>query len=137
MQQLRKALQAHQDKDLDTAETIFKKILAVNPKESNALHLLGCIYKDRGQLKEAIDLIKASIRENDSNPIPYLNLGKILVEAGQHEDAAVIFQESLKRLWLQQQRPSALQQRQSAMLSESQCRRRQKLPCTHSGSQQK
>ena len=97
MQQLQAAVQAYQGKDLDGAEAIFEKILAVNPKEPNALHLLGCIYKDRGQPQQAIDLIQSSIREDDSNPIPFLNLGKILSIAGQHKNAAGIFQESLKR----------------------------------------
>ena len=97
MQQLQAAVQAYQGKDLDGAESIFKKILAFSPKDPNALHLLGCIYKDRGQLQPAVELIQASIREDATNPIPFLNLGKILVIAGQHENAAGIFQESLKR----------------------------------------
>ena len=97
MTQLQAAVQAYQGKDLDGAEVIFKQILAANPKEPNALHLLGCIYKDRGQLQQAVELIQASIREDGSNPIPFLNLGKILAIAGQHENAAGVFQESLKR----------------------------------------
>ncbi len=97
MQQLQAAVQAYQGKDLDGAEAIFKQILALNPKEPNALHLLGCIYKDRGQLQQAVELIQASIREDGCNPIPFLNLGKILAIAGQHENAAGVFQESLKR----------------------------------------
>ena len=97
IQQLQAAVKAYQGRDLDSAEAIFKTILAVNPKEPSALHLLGCIYKDRGQLQQAVDLIQAAIREDDSNPIPFLNLGKILAIAGQHENAAGVFQESLKR----------------------------------------
>ena len=97
MQQLQAAVQAYQSKDLDSAEAILKKILAVNPKEPNSLHLLGCIYKDRGQLQQAVELMQASIREDGSNPIPFLNLGKTLSIAGQHENAAGVFQESLKR----------------------------------------
>ena len=96
MQQLQAAVQAYQSKDLDAAEVIFKEILAVNPKEPNALHLLGCIHKDRGQLQQSVELIQASIREDASNPIPFLNLGKILAIAGQHENASGICQESLK-----------------------------------------
>lgn len=97
MQQLQAAVQAYQGKDLDSAEAIFKQILALNPKEPNALHFLGCIYKDRGQLQQAVELIQASIQVDGSNPTPFLNLGKILSIAGQHENAAGIFQESLKR----------------------------------------
>ena len=55
MQKLQFGVQAYQGKDLDTAEAIFLEILAVNSKEPNSLHLLGCIYKDRGQLQKAID----------------------------------------------------------------------------------
>ncbi|QNJ18465.1 TPR repeat-containing protein [Synechococcus sp. A18-25c] len=83
--------------DLDNAECIFKQILAQNPKEPNALHLIGCIYKDLGQYELAAQMIQASIREDDRSPIPFLNLGKILVIVGQHENAISIFQESLKR----------------------------------------
>ncbi|ABM79143.1 Hypothetical protein P9303_24101 [Prochlorococcus marinus str. MIT 9303] len=97
MQQLQVAVQAYQSKDLDGAEAVFKQILAVNPKEPNALHLLGCIYKDRGQHQQAVELIQASIREDESNPIPFFNLGKILAIAGQHENAVGVFQEALKR----------------------------------------
>ena len=97
MQQLQTAVKAYQANNLDMAETILKQILAVNSKEPSALHLLGCIHKDRGQLQEAVDLIQASIREDATNPIPLLNLGKILAVAGQHENAAVVLQESLKR----------------------------------------
>lgn len=95
-QLLQAAVQAYQGKDLDGSESLVKQILSVNAKEPNALHLLGCIYKDRGQLQEAVDLIQASIQEDDSNPIPLLNLGKILLAAGQHKNAAVVFQASLK-----------------------------------------
>ena len=56
MQQLQAAVQAYQSKNLDGAEAIFKQILAFNPKEPNALHLLGCIYKDRGQLQQAVHI---------------------------------------------------------------------------------
>lgn len=94
---LQTAVQAYQSKDLDSTLSIIMQILAENPKEPDALHLLGCIYKDRGQLQQAAELIQASIREDDSNPIPFLNLGKILAIAGQHENAASALQESLKR----------------------------------------
>ena len=97
MQKLQFGVQAYQGKDLDTAEAIFLEILAVNSKEPNSLHLLGCIYKDRGQLQKAMESIQASILEDGSNPIPFVNLGKILMIDGQHENAVKLFKESLKR----------------------------------------
>ena len=56
------AMKAYQEKSLDVAESISKQILAKDPKYSKVLHLLGCIYKDRGQLQQAIQFIQASIR---------------------------------------------------------------------------
>ena len=96
-QQLQLAVQAYQARDLDVAEDIFKKILADNPKESNSLHFLGCIFKDRGQMRLAVEFIQASIREDDSSPIPFLNLGKILALVGEHESAVGVLRESLNR----------------------------------------
>lgn len=97
IQKLQVAMKLYQAKDLNAAEVIFKEILDVNPKEQNALHLLGCIHKDRGELQQAVDLIQASIREDTSNPITFLNLGEALVAAGQYENAVEVFKESLKR----------------------------------------
>ena len=57
----------------------------------------GCIHKDCGQLQQAFELIEVSIREDGSNPTLFLNSGKMLSIAGQHENAAGIFRDSLKR----------------------------------------
>ena len=91
MQQLHAAAEAYHSKDLVGAEAILEDP-AINPNEPNALHLLGCINKDYGQLKRAINLIQASIREDGNNAIPFINLGKILIMAGQFEDAACAFE---------------------------------------------
>lgn len=96
-QQLQAAVQAYLRSDLDGAEFLAKKILALTPQNSNALHLLSCIYRDHGQLPQSVELILLSIREDPSNPNFFLSLGKILALAGQHLNAASVLQESLKR----------------------------------------
>ena len=40
IQRLQAGVKAYQGKDLDSAEAIFKQILAVNPNEPNSLHFL-------------------------------------------------------------------------------------------------
>ena len=97
MQQLKVGVQHYQDEDLDRAEAIFKQILAFHGTEPNALHFLGCIYKERGQLQLAIDFIKKSIRVDASNPLCFLNLGKIFFLDGQYQEAFSCFRESLER----------------------------------------
>ncbi len=96
VKKLQVALQAYQGNDLNSAEVIFHEILAVNSKDPTALHLLGCIYKDRGELPQAVEMIQASIREDGTNPIPFINLAKILYIAGQYDDSVDVLRESLK-----------------------------------------
>lgn len=95
-ERIQAALNAYIDKDIDNAEEIIKKVLTVKPKDSEALHLLGCIYKDKEKFIEAIELIKDSIDEDNSNPIAFLNLGQILLAIGQYMNAAEAIKKSLR-----------------------------------------
>lgn len=95
MRQLQAAISAYQVKDLDAAESVLNEILAVSQRNPNALHLLGCIYKDRGMLQQAVELIQSSIQEDANDPIAFLNLGKIFLMVGQYENAVTVFKESL------------------------------------------
>ena len=74
---------------------IFKQILA-QPKRAKCFALLGCIIKIAVNLK-AIEFIRSSIQVDGSQPIPYLNLGKILTMMGQHQHAVDFLKESLKK----------------------------------------
>ena len=79
----------------DSAELICKQILADNPKDPNALHLLGRLCNRRGQRQQAINLIQASIQGDSSNPLSLLDLGKIYGACGQFERAIGVLKESL------------------------------------------
>ena len=48
---LQDGIKAYQAQDLSRAETIFKYIITQNPLEANALLFLGCIKRERGDLK--------------------------------------------------------------------------------------
>ena len=89
------ATQYYQSGNTYEAEKLFREILSINSKDANSLHMLGCIYKDRGQLEKAIELMKASISVDASNPISLLNLGKTFILAGQHATACQVFNQSL------------------------------------------
>ena len=96
-QELQEGIKAFKNKDLVQAEKIFKRILKNNENEPNALHLLGCVYKEKNELQIAASLIQSSIQQDDRSPIPFLNLGKIYAMSGNMQYAAKAFQESLKR----------------------------------------
>jgi len=91
------AVKALHARDLIGSELIFNEILNSNPKEPNALHFLGCICKERGDLQQAAELVESSIRADDTNFAPFLNLGKIRSLLGQHENALSAFKEALRR----------------------------------------
>jgi tetratricopeptide (TPR) repeat protein len=54
-------LQAHQRGQLDRAELLYRRILAADPKQADALHLLGVIAQQRGQPRHALELIGRAI----------------------------------------------------------------------------
>jgi thioredoxin-like negative regulator of GroEL len=51
------ALQHHQAGRLAEAESIYRQILAVEPRHDDALHLLGDIARQVGRTGMAVDLI--------------------------------------------------------------------------------
>ena len=79
------------------AETVLDKIFEHLPNEPQALHLMGCIYKAKGDFNKSIKFLKRSIEFDNSNPISFLNLGKVYRQKGDIYSAARYFQESLVR----------------------------------------
>ena len=58
---LKEALSLHQKGKLDEAASLYRKILAQNPKSADALHLLGVIEFQRKNPLAAIALIEEAI----------------------------------------------------------------------------
>ena len=55
---LNQAVQFQNAGDLPSAEKIYRRILQTDPRNENALHLLGVISLQEGDLEEASKLIK-------------------------------------------------------------------------------
>ncbi|MHB1099055.1 MAG: tetratricopeptide repeat protein [Burkholderiales bacterium] len=69
---------AHQKTDLASAENIYRKILAVNPANVDALHLLGLTFFQRNQYPAALELVEKSIQLCTNTPPHFLkNAGQI------------------------------------------------------------
>ena len=84
-------MRLHQAGHLDQAEPLYRKILAREPKNPDALHLLGVIRIQRGQHGAAIDLIRQAIALRPNVAAYYSNLGWALTNAGQPSEAAGCF----------------------------------------------
>jgi protein O-GlcNAc transferase len=90
-QALQIALQHHQSGRLANAEALYRQILAVQPNQGDALHLLGLLASQAGRHQSAADLIRRAIAVNPANLDYYINLGNALVAQGQLDEAITTY----------------------------------------------
>jgi tetratricopeptide (TPR) repeat protein len=81
-QALQLAIQHHNAGRMREAESIYRQILAHQPRHPEALHLLGVLANQVGQIDIAIDLIRRAIAINANSPEYFSNLGNALREKG-------------------------------------------------------
>jgi protein O-GlcNAc transferase len=91
-----KALQYHQSGQLRKAEEIYKRILELNPRHSDSLHLLGIIAHQSGKNEIAVGLINKAIQQNPATSIYYFNLGNVFRAQGRLADAVSSYQKALE-----------------------------------------
>ena len=94
--ELKKALQYHQSGQLQKAEEIYKRILAINPNHSDSLHFTGVIAHQRGKTDIGIKLITKAIKNNPNSPIYHNNLGNLFKDQGKIEDAIFSYKKALQ-----------------------------------------
>ena len=92
---LTKAVQYHQSGQFQQAEKIYKKILDINPKHSDSLHLLGLIAHQVGNNDIAINLISEAIQNDPGNPTYCYNLGTVCQDQGKPGEAIACYQKAL------------------------------------------
>ena len=94
-QSLQVALRLHQSRQLDTAEKIYREILAVDPNFADAWHLLGLIELQTGRHAAAQEKIERAI---SLRPwfVFYNNLGSLHGSLGRLREAEMAFRESLR-----------------------------------------
>ena len=94
---LAKAFAAHQQGQLEQAESMYYDVLQVTPDHPDALHLLGMIGKSRGQLDLAEKLIRRSVAVRPDFAAAHYNLGNVLRDRGQLDEAAAAYRGALAR----------------------------------------
>jgi len=85
---LSQAVNCHQQGDLANAAEIYRRILARDPRNFDALHLLGVIEQQRGRPEQAITLIRQAIELAPNRWAFHANLACALDEA-KHYAAAI------------------------------------------------
>lgn len=103
--QLQLALALLQQGRLAQADAICRQVLAAEPREFHALHLLGIAALRRGEFAAAQRWLRAAIAVDGAVPAAHLNLAAVLLalqrptEALDHSEAAVRLQGNLAQGW--------------------------------------
>lgn len=81
------AMRQHQAGLVAEAETLYRRILALEPRQPDAVHLLGVAAFQRGVNHQAVALVRRAITLNPMAAGYYSNLGNAQTALGQAQDA--------------------------------------------------
>jgi tetratricopeptide (TPR) repeat protein/SAM-dependent methyltransferase len=85
----------HQAGRLPQAEACYRKILSAEPRDVNALHLLGVLARQSGQHAAAVELISKAVALNDRVPELHSNLGNAFMDLGRTAEAEASYRRAL------------------------------------------
>lgn len=89
------ALQHHGAGELPQAESLYRQVLALEPDNYNAMHLLGVLYYQNGILNEAEKLISRAVETAPDFAEAHSNLGLVYQAQRQWEKAANAYEQAL------------------------------------------
>ena len=92
---LQTGLAHHQAGRFAEAEACYQRVLAVQPENADALHLIGNIAYQVGRHDVAIAMIGQAIRRNGRNPLYFSNLALALGSQGRFEEAFTRLEQAL------------------------------------------
>jgi predicted TPR repeat methyltransferase len=92
---LRLAVQLHQQRMLDAAETLYRRILEAAPEHPDALHFLGMLRHERGSSEEAVALIERAIGHVPAFAGFHNNLGNIQALRGDVPAATAAYERGI------------------------------------------
>jgi tetratricopeptide (TPR) repeat protein len=92
---VRQAVTLHQSGRLREAEWAYTVVLAADPQQFDALHLLGVLRQQQGRSVEALQLIAAALRTNPQSADALANYGLALDALKRQEEALASFDRAL------------------------------------------
>jgi protein O-GlcNAc transferase len=93
---LQEALRHHQAGRLDQAEGLYRHVLAVEPLQPDALHLLGMAALARGRLDEAFQLVNHAARLKPAEAVFVSDLGVVLESLERYPEAESAYRRALE-----------------------------------------
>ncbi|CAG4908972.1 O-linked N-acetylglucosamine transferase, SPINDLY family protein [Paraburkholderia saeva] len=76
------------------AETLFRRVLAIDPNHTDAMHLLGLVAHQAGRYAEASELIMSAITQKPQ-ALYYFNLGNVMQSNNRPAAAAECFRQAI------------------------------------------
>ncbi|MFZ2031193.1 MAG: tetratricopeptide repeat protein [Vitreimonas sp.] len=92
---LREALALHQSGQFEPARQLYEAVLKIQPRNADALHLLGVLSAQAGDHRRAADLIGQAIAVSSSNPAFYFNRGSALQHLDRFDEALMAYNQGL------------------------------------------
>jgi protein O-GlcNAc transferase len=93
---LAKALKHHQAGGLNRARQLYRRILAADPGNADAVHLLGVASLQIRRLDEAEKLLRQAIRLAPQRAEIHNDLGEVLAARHQYPEAQACFEEAVR-----------------------------------------
>ncbi|HEX6956553.1 MAG TPA: tetratricopeptide repeat protein [Ferrovibrio sp.] len=94
-QWLTEGVQAHQAGQVQRAQECYSAALRLDPKQPDALHLLGVIADQEGHHQQAVDLIRQAIERSPRSAIFHNSLGNALLAVGDEGDAEAAYRRAI------------------------------------------
>jgi tetratricopeptide (TPR) repeat protein len=88
---MRQALAHHQAGRVAEAEKLYRQIIATDPNQAAALHLLGVIAHQANRSAEAVDLLGRSLRLQPAVPRAWYNYAEALRATKRYEEALAAY----------------------------------------------
>ena len=93
---LQEAVGALESGDPARAKRSCNEILADEPRQVEALHLIGLVFKKSGELEEAAKRIRMALNIVPNQPQAHNNLGNILAALGKTDEAMKSYEEATR-----------------------------------------
>lgn len=90
------AMRLHQAGNLDQAVNCYREILQRQPRNADALHLLGVARHQQGDSAGAVEMISGAIAINSAFAPYHFSLGNVLKEMGRLDDAAGCYERATR-----------------------------------------
>ncbi|MDB5962214.1 MAG: hypothetical protein JWP59_3508 [Massilia sp.] len=92
---LQRAVALHRQGSFDAALALYRQVLALEPRQFDALHLSGVIARQQGDAQAAVALIQQALAVDGANARAHCNLGAALGDLDRTAEALASYEQAL------------------------------------------